>query len=83
MNKRSPNAASRNEPGMLPLKLQITQNIIKKWFHLEELRKDTIASLCLEISDKMAEQNKQFLTYKVNHILSRNIDKSAINYDNP
>ena len=37
VNKRSPNAASRNELGRLPLKLQITQNIIKYWFHLKGL----------------------------------------------
>ena len=38
-NKRSPNAASRNELSRLPLKLQITQNIIKYWFHLKGLKK--------------------------------------------
>ena len=39
VNKRSPNAASRNELGRLPLQLQITQNIIKYWFHLKGLKK--------------------------------------------
>ena len=39
VNKRSPNAASRNELGRLPLKLQITQNIIKYWFHIEGFKK--------------------------------------------
>ena len=58
VNKRSPNAASRNELGRLPLKIQITQNIIKCWCHLEELQKYSIASLCLEISNKMAEEHK-------------------------
>ena len=84
VNKRSQNATLRNELGRLPLKLQITQNIIKYWIHLEGLRKDSINSLCLEISNKMAKENKQYLTYKVNHILRHNnIDKSTINYDNP
>ena len=45
VNKRSPNAASRNELGRLLLKLQITQNIIKYWFHLKGLIKNSIASL--------------------------------------
>ena len=58
VNKRSPNAASRNELGRLPLKIQITQNIIKYWCHLEGLQKYSIASLCLEISNKMAEEHK-------------------------
>ena len=39
VNKRFPNAASRNELGRLPLELQITQNIIKYWFHLKGLKK--------------------------------------------
>ena len=59
VNKRSPNEASRNELGRLPLKLQITQNIIKYWFHLKGLKINSIAGLCLEISNKMAEENKQ------------------------
>ena len=84
VNKRSPNAASRNKLGRLPLKLQITQNIVKYWFHLEGLQKNSIASLCLEIYNKMAEENKQCLTNKVNHTLgNNNIDKSTIYYDNP
>ena len=68
----------------MPLKLQITQNIIKYWFHLKGLKKSSNASLCLEISNKTAEENKQCLTNKVNHILrNNNIDKSTINFDNP
>ena len=35
LNKRSPNVASRNELGRLPLNLQITMNIFKFWIHLE------------------------------------------------
>ena len=46
VNKRSPNAASRNELGRLPLKLQISLNILKFWIQLENQPTDRIAKLC-------------------------------------
>ena len=33
-------------------------NIFKFWIHLENQPPDSIAKLCLNISDKMAEENK-------------------------
>ena len=63
LNKRSPNVASRNDLGRLSLKLQITMNVLKFWIHLENQPPDSIAKLCLNISDKMAQENKSGLTY--------------------
>ena len=41
------------------LKLQITMNIFKFWIHLENQPTYSIAwKLCLNISDKMAQENK-------------------------
>ena len=51
LNKRSPNVASRNELGRLSLNLQITMNIFKFWIHLENQPPDSIAKLCLNISE--------------------------------
>ena len=42
-------------------------NIFKFWIHLEKsLPPDSIAKLCLNISDKMAEENKSGLINKIN-----------------
>ena len=61
LNKRSPNVASRNELGSLSLNLQITMNIFNFWIHLENQPAESIAKLFLNISDKMAEENKSGL----------------------
>ena len=66
VNKRSPNVASRNELGRLSLNLQITMNIFKFWIHLENQPPDSIAKLCLNISVKMAEENKSGLINEIN-----------------
>lgn len=84
VNKRSPNVATRNELGRLPLKLQISMNILKYWIHLEKLQKNSIANLCLGISNRLAEENKQCLVSKVNTLCdNNNINKTIINVDNP
>ena len=45
----------------LSLNLQVTMNIFKFWINLENQPPDSIAKLCLNISDKMAqEKNKSF-----------------------
>ena len=41
-------------------------NIFKFWIHLENQPPDSIAKLCLTISDKMAEENKSGLINKIN-----------------
>ena len=52
--------------GRLSVKLQITMNILKFWIHLENQPPDSIAKLCLNISDKMAQENKSGLINKMN-----------------
>ena len=66
LNKRSPNVASRNELGRLSVTLQITMNILKFWIHLENQPPDSIAKLYLNISDKMAQENKSGLINNIN-----------------
>ena len=84
LNKRSPNVASRNELGRLSLNLQITMNIFKFWIHLENQPPDSIAKLCLNISDKMAEENKSGLINKINLLSTQlNIHKQSVNFKNP
>lgn len=56
----------RNELGRLSVKLQITTNILKFWIHLENQPPDSIAKLCLNTSDKMAQENKSGLINKIN-----------------
>ena len=83
LNKRSPNVASRNELGR-SLKLQITMNILKFWIHLENQPPDSIAKLCLSISDKMAQENKSGLINKINLLCTQlNINKKSVNFKNP
>ena len=57
VNKRSPNAASRNELGRLPLKLLINLYILKFWIHLQNVPENSTAKQCLYISKEMAEKN--------------------------
>ena len=66
LNKRSPNVASRNELGRLSLNLQITMNIFKFRIYRENQPSDSIAKLCLNISDKMVQENKSGLINKIN-----------------
>ena len=82
LNKRSPNVASRNELGRLSLKLQITMNILKFWIHLENQPPD-IAKLCLNISDKMAQENRSGLINNINLLCTQlNINKKSVNFKN-
>ena len=84
LNKRSPNVASRNELGRLSLNLQITMNIFKFWIHLENQPPDSIAKLCLNISDKTAAGNKSGLINKINLLCTQlNINKQSVNFKNP
>ena len=82
--KRSTNVASRNELGRLSLNLQITMDIFKFWIHLENQPPDSITKLCLNISDKMAEENKSGLINKINLLCTQlNINKQSVNFKNP
>ena len=73
-----------NEQGRLPLKLQISLNILKFWIHLENQPTDSIAKLCLIISNKMAEENKTGLINKINYFSTNfDIDKTSINLNDP
>ena len=84
VNKRSPNVASRNELGRLPLKLQISLNILKFWIHLENQPTGNIAKLCLIISNKMAEENKTGLINKIYYFCTNfDINKASINLNDP
>ena len=82
--KRSTNVASRNELGRLSLNLQITMYIFKFWIHLENQLPNSIIKLCLNISDKMAEENKSSLINKINLLCTQlNINKQSVNFKNP
>ena len=84
LNKRPPNVASRNELGTLSLKLQITMSILKFWIHLENQPPDSIAKLCLNISDKMAQENKSGLINEINLLCAQlNINKKSVNFKKP
>ena len=66
------------------MKLQISLNILKFWIHLENQPTDSIAKLCLIISDKMAEENKTGLINKINYFCTNfDIEKTSINLNNP
>ena len=82
LHKRSPNVASRNELGRFSLNLQITMNIFKFWIHLENQPPDNIATLCLNISNEMAKENKSDLINKSSEIIF-NISKQSGNFKNP
>ena len=47
-------------------------NIFKFWIHLENQPPDSIANLCLNISDKMAEENKSGLINQGRSVLYAN-----------
>ena len=54
-------------------------NIFKFWIHLENQPPDSIAKLCLNISDKMAEENKSGLINKINLLSTQlNIRKQSV-----
>ena len=83
LNKRSPNVASRNKLGRLSLNLQITMNIFKFWTHLENQSPDSIAKVCLNVSHKMAQENKSGLINKINLLCTQlDIDKQSVNFKN-
>ena len=83
LNKRSPNVASRNELGRLSLNLQTTMNVFKFWIRLENQPPDSIAKLCLNISNEMAEENKPGLINKINILCTQlNINKQSVNFKN-
>ena len=85
VNKRSlPECSSQNELGRLPLKQQISQNILKFWIHLENRPNDSIAKLCLIIFNNMALENKTGLTNKINSICTKfDIDKNSVYFCDP
>ena len=84
LNKRSPNVASRNELGRFSLNLQITMNIFKFWIHLENQPPHNIATLCLNISNEMAEENKSDLINNINLFCTQlNINNQSGNFKNP
>ena len=59
-------------------------NIFKFWIHLENQPPDSIAKLCLNISDKTAEGNKSGLINKINLLCTQlNINKQSVNFKNP
>ena len=59
-------------------------NIFKFWIHLENQPPDSIAKLCLNISDKMAEENKSGLINKIKLLSTQlNIHKLSVNFKNP
>ena len=59
-------------------------NIFKFWIHLENQPPDSIAKLCLIISDKMAEENKLGLINKINHLCTQlNTNKQSVDFKNP
>ena len=58
-------------------------NIFSFWIHLENQPPDSIAKLCLNISDKMAEENKSGLINKINLLSTQlNIHKQSVNFKN-
>ena len=66
------------------MKLQISLNILKFWIHLENQPTDSIAKLCLIISNKMAEENKTGLINKINYFCTNfDINKASINLNDP
>ena len=59
-------------------------NIFKFWIHLENQPPDSIAKLCLNISDKMAEENKSGLINKINLLCAQlKINKQSVKFKNP
>ena len=59
-------------------------NIFKFWIHLENQPPDNIATLCLNISNEMAEENKWDLINKINLLCTQlNINKQSGNFKNP
>ena len=83
--KRSPNVATRNELGRLPLNLQVSTNILKCRIHLEFTKftkRQHTQSLFNNISNRSAEKNKRewsSLNLKDNTLCdNNNIDKTII-----
>ena len=58
--------------------------VFKFWIHLENQPPDSIAKLCLNISDKTAEENKSGVINKLNLLCTQlNINKQSVNFKNP
>ena len=58
--------------------------VLKFWIHLENQPPDSIAKLCLNISDKTAEENKSGVINKMNLLCTQlNINKQSVNFKNP
>ena len=58
--------------------------VFKFWIHLENQPPDSIAKLCLNISDKTAEENKSGVINKMNLLCTQlNINKQSVNFKNP
>ena len=56
-----------------------TMNIFKFWIHLENQPPGSIAKLCLNISHKMAKENKSGRINKINLLCTpRNINKQSV-----
>ena len=56
-------------------------NIFKFWIHLENQPPNSIAKLCLNISDKMAKENKSGLINEINLLSTQlNIPKQSVSY---
>ena len=59
-------------------------SFFKFWIHLENQPPDSIAKLCLNISDKTAEENKSGVINKMNLLCTQlNINKQSVNFKNP
>ena len=80
MNKPLPIVETINKIRRLPLRLQISMNILKYWIYLEKVPKDQHSNLCLAISNTLAEENEQWLASLCDN---NNIDKTIINFNNP
>ena len=71
LNRRAPNAASRNETGRLPLKLIVFSNIIQFWLHLLKLPSSSVAGQCLQISTQLADSGKKSFMFTMYDVLKQ------------
>ena len=71
VNKRSPNAGSKNELGRVSTKQIIDMNIIKFWSYLENKPEESIAYQCLLLSKNLTSYNKHGLLGKINSIIEK------------
>ncbi len=79
VNKRSPNAGSRNELGRVPIRQAIDANLLKFWSYLENKTEESIAYQCLVMSKELNSDGKHGLLGKVNNLIKfYNLDPSQI-----